>query len=123
MSRKSFPADSLPSTLDVVVGATASGGTSSGSPTVGAQGNHSQVDIPSGKLKQAKSLLLLMVVAVEDMPVIVAVLQGLVEVVVELGVLELSVQAHKHQGLMLEAMEETQQSRVHHGLMELMVIH
>ena len=57
------------------------------------------------------------------MPVIVVVLQGLVEVVVELGVLELSVQAHKHQGLMLEAMEETQQSRVHHGLMELMVIH
>jgi len=58
MARKSFPADSLPSTLDVVVGATASGGAVSGSPTVGAQGNHSQVDIPSGETEAGKVIII-----------------------------------------------------------------
>ena len=63
-----------------------------------------------------------MVAAQEDMPVIVEVPLVLAEVVEELEVLERLAQAHKPPRLMLVEMAETQQSRVHHGLAELMVI-
>ena len=63
-----------------------------------------------------------MVVAVEDMPAITVDVQGLVEEVVELDVLAQLAQAYNPQQQMLEVMEDCQQFRVHHGLMELMVI-
>ena len=60
MSWACFSADALPSTLDVVVGATANGGAggSSGSGSVGTAGNHSQVDIPSGETDANKVILI-----------------------------------------------------------------
>jgi len=64
-----------------------------------------------------------MVVAVEDMPAIMVDVQGLVEEVVELEVLAQLAQVYSPQQQMLEVMEDCQQFRVHHGLVELMVIH
>ena len=58
MSWACFSADALPATLDVIVGATAAGGTNGLSNQTGAVGNHSQVDIPSGATEAGKVILI-----------------------------------------------------------------
>ena len=58
MSWACFSADALPSTLDVVVGATAAGGTNGLANSTGTAGNHSQVDIPSGETEAGKVILI-----------------------------------------------------------------